>query len=308
MAVVLEDAVVRYLPDFAYGEPGGWDPDRRLKDLDEDGVYGDVMYPTLAFWAAFRARSSELAYASARIYNDAVRDQFVGVSQRFCPAAVIPIQEVDASVAELERCVGMGYRTAALPAHTDHSGVPPYNDERYEPLWAAAVAAGIPLAFHVGTGRNEVRERGPGGAVINYAITLSSAIETLAYFAASGILDRHPDLSIVLVECGAGWLAWCLNAIDESYEEHAELVSPKLSAPPSELFKRQGHVTFQHDQVAVNNLPFTGHRPLLWGSDYPHAEGTWPESAKAIEAQFGTLEPEVAAAIAGGTAKELYHF
>src|SRR5436309_15558011 len=81
-----------------------------------------------------------------------------------------------------------------------------------------------------------------------------------------------------MVECGSGWLAWVLHAMDDAYREHHMFVRPKLELLPSEYFRRQGAVTFQHDPVGLANIPFTGDRCLLWGSDYPHPGGTWPNS------------------------------
>jgi len=96
----------------------------------------------------------------------------------------------------------------------------PYNLDKYDPLWAAARAHAMPVSFHVGTGSNPVTERGPGGAVINYVEVGLGAQRTLTYLAASGVLHRFPALHVVMVECGAGWLAWALERMDEAYEEH----------------------------------------------------------------------------------------
>ena len=109
----------------------------------------------------------------------------------------------------------------------------------------------MPVSFHVGTGANPVTERGPGGAVINYVEVGFGAQRTLAYLAASGVLERFPALHVVMVECGAGWLAWLLERMDEAFEEHEQWVKPKLAEPPSFYVRRQGHVTFGNDAAGV---------------------------------------------------------
>ena len=98
----------------------------------------------------------------------------------------------------------------------------------FDPIWAAAQAHAMPVSFHVGTGSNPVTERGPGGAVINYVEVGLGAQRTLAYLATSGVLERFPELHVVMVECGAGWLSWLLERMDEAFEEHAQWVNPKL--------------------------------------------------------------------------------
>jgi predicted TIM-barrel fold metal-dependent hydrolase len=262
------------------------------------------LYPTIALFA-FMIPDPELRAACARVYNDWLAETFAP-DPRFAAAALIPVQDVDFAVAEIERVAGKGLRSAMLPINPPAER--PYNDEAYEPLWAAAAAHGFPVSFHVGTGSNPVTERGPGGAVINYVEVGLGAPRTLAYLAASGVLERHPDLHVVMVECGAGWLAWLMERMDEAFEEHAGWVRPKLAEPPSSYVRRQGHVTFGNDASGVENRAFTGVEPLLWASDYPHPEGTWPHTKETLARIFGHVPDEERAAITGGTTQALYQF
>jgi predicted TIM-barrel fold metal-dependent hydrolase len=284
---------------------GGFDPDERVKDLDEDGVWGEVLYPTIALFG-FLIPDPELRWACARAYNDWLAETFAATSKRFAGAAMIPVNEVDTAVAEIERVAELGLRSLMLPMH------PPldqqYNLDRYDPIWAAAQAHGFPVSFHVGTGGNPWSEKGPGGAVINYVEVGLGAQRNLTYLAASGVLERFPDLHVVMVECGAGWLAWVLERMDEAFEEHASWVKPKLAMKPSEYVRRQGHVTFGNDGSGVHNRAFTGVAPLLWASDYPHPEGTWPHTQETIGRIFADVDTEDRAAIVGGTAASLYGF
>src|SRR5947208_2473123 len=310
--LMVEDTVVRRFSWLAKaGEraqpfaQGASDPEGRLRALDADGVWGEVMYPNLAFFCCFHIRSPELQIATARVYNDWAADLFIGASERFAPAAVIPVLDVAASVAELERVARRGFRAALLPAHIDTRA---YNDPAYDPLWAAARDLGIPLTFHAGTGRSQTPAHGPGGAVINYVVTVGGPMETVAYLCGSGVLARFPGLRVVMVECGSGWLAWVLHAMDDAYREHHMFVRPKLELLPSEYFRRQGAVTFQHDPVGLANIPFTGDRCLLWGSDYPHPEGTWPNSQEVLARQFAGVAAEAMERIVCRHAAELYRF
>jgi predicted TIM-barrel fold metal-dependent hydrolase len=262
---------------------GGADAAARLRDLDVDGVWGEVIYPNLAFFCCHRIESAELQAAVARVYNDWAEEVFLGASERLAPVAILPVLDVEAAVAELGRVAARGFRCVLLPAHVDAR---PYNDASYDTLWAAAGEASLPLSFHAGTGRTQTPAHGPGGAVVNYVVTVSGPMETVAYLCGAGVLARHPDLRVVMVECGSGWLAWALHAMDDAYREHYRWVRPKLELLPSEYFRRQGFVTFQHDPVGLANLAFTGDHCLLWGSDYPHPEGTWPHSREVLARQM----------------------
>jgi predicted TIM-barrel fold metal-dependent hydrolase len=284
---------------------GANDPDARLRDLDTDGVWGEVMYPNLGFFCCFRIENPALQVASARVYNDWVADTFIGVSDRFAPAGLIPVLDVPAAVVELERIAKRGFRVALLPSHID---VRPYNDAAYEPLWGAAEALAMPLSFHAGTGRTQTPAHGPGGAVVNYVLALGGPMETAAYLCGAGILARHPALRVAMVECGSGWLAWALSAMDDAYREHHMFVQPKLELLPSEYFRRQGFVTFQHDPVGFANVPFTGDACLMWGSDYPHPEGTWPHSHETLARQLAGVAEATVERVVCGNAAQLYRF
>ena len=227
--------------------------------------------------------------ATCEVYNDWAADGLAG-SARTLPVGLLPVRDVAAAVRELERLRGLDLRAALLPTHTDFK---PYNDPSYEPLWEAAAGLGVPLSFHAGTGRSQTPARGPGAAVVNYVVTVSGPMETVAYLCGAGILERHPELRVVMVECGAGWLAWTLEAMDDAYREHQQFVRPKLRELPSEYFRRQGAVTFQRDPVGLANVERTGARCLMWGSDYPHPEGTFPDSREILERQFEGLPQEL---------------
>ena len=311
--LMVEDRVVRRFaaPQPSPGEEkrplrtGANDPAGRLRDLDADGVWGEVIYPNIAFFCCFEIRSAALQVASAHVYNDWIADAFLDASDRFAPVAILPVLEVADAVAELERVAARGFRGALVPAHVDFR---PYNDPAWDPLWAAAQAVDVPLTFHAGTGRTQTPAHGPGGAVVNYVVTVSGPMETVAYLCAAGVLARFPGLRVVMVECGSGWLAWALHAMDDAYREHHMFVRPKLDLLPSEYFRRQGAVTFQHDPVGLATLGFTGERCLMWGSDYPHPEGTWPRSQEVLARQLDGMPPDVVDRIVTRNAADLYRF
>jgi predicted TIM-barrel fold metal-dependent hydrolase len=126
--------------------------------------------------------------------------------------------------------------------------------------------------------------------------------------AAGGALDRFPGLRIVTVETGASWLAWIMTQADAIYEDHSMYATPKLSLKPSELIRRQCSATFMYDPVAINNRATTGIETLMWGNDYPHPEGTWPESQRVNEGQFDGVSQADLDAIVSGNAARVFGF
>jgi predicted TIM-barrel fold metal-dependent hydrolase len=130
--------------------------------------------------------------------------------------------------------------------------------------------------------------------VANYTTVASNIIGTVAQLCASGVLATFPELEVVMTESNAGWLAWTMFQMDEAHKKHGHWAKPKLEMPPSEYCKRQVQATFQEDPIAIANRGYTGLRCLMWGSDYPHWEGTWPNSQAALEKLFvGVPEDEV---------------
>ena len=108
----------------------------------------------------------------------------------------------------------------------------------------------------------------------------------------SGVCERHPRLRLVLGESGIGWLPYMLERLDDTYEERLA-DDLKLSLPPSAYFKRQIYATFQKDVHGVRAMAQIAPDNVMWGSDYPHRDGTWPFSRKAIEEQFRGIDESI---------------
>ena len=283
--------------------PGDADATRRLADMASDGVIAEVIYPTVGLFVDM-IPDPELQLACAQVYNDWLADTFLHRPDVFVPAALVPVRDIASAAAELGRVAGLGFKTAMIPTSTPDGMA--YNQPDYDRLWATAADTGMPLSLHTGTGALPQSERGPGGAVINYAKVGLRSADTLCYFAASGVLARFPALRLVFVETGAGWLAYCCERMDEAYEEHEQWVTPRLDALPSEYVKRQCAVTLGADRAPLLTREITGIEPLLWASDYPHPEGTFPESQAVVARIFAGLDEAEVQAVVCDNAARLY--
>jgi predicted TIM-barrel fold metal-dependent hydrolase len=274
--------------------------------MREDGVAGECVYPTQGLYL-WNMEDADTGGICARLYNDWIFDLLESRSDRFRCAALIPTWSVEQAMAEVERVVGMGLASIMLPL----VGTPPYNHKDWEPLWSLIEETGRPIVMHQGSGHDMLFYRGRGATVSNLLATQSMAPRTAGLLATSGVLADHPRLHFVFVETNAGWLSWAMHTLDHYYEafrKNPGWVRPVLPEPPSFYMKRQLHGTFQVDEVAVALVSQTGVEPLLWGSDYPHTEGTYPHSRKVVERLFGELALEDAAAITHGTAARLFDF
>ena len=280
--------------------------ERRFAVMREDGIAGECIYPTAGLYV-WNIADAAVGEACCRLYNDWIYDRLESRSPRFRCAGMIPTWNVDAAIAEVERIAGLGLASAMLPL----VGSPEYNHRSWRPLWHAIEDTGLPVVMHQGSGHDMLFYRGPGAAVSNLLATQSMAPRTVSLLATSGVLADHPGLHFVFVETNAGWLAWTMCTVDhyyEAFQEYEGWVRPILPDKPSTYMARQIHGTFQMDPVAIDNLRTTGVSPLLWGSDFPHAEGTYPNSRATTMELCKNLDIETSREILGGIAARLFGF
>jgi predicted TIM-barrel fold metal-dependent hydrolase len=311
-----EPAVARVLQgDCCDAATPGFTAKSFITDLERDGVVGAVLIGSSAFGISDDL-DADIAYT--RLVNDWIHDEFKDELHRFAPGISLPLGDVDASVKELERAAGLGLRPALLP---DVIAAKPYVLPEWEPLWEAAESLGVPLQTHVGTSRGiepwtamTAHQYGQG-ATTAFAMVSVGMAETVAWFACSGILERHPDLKVVMTECSAGWLAWAMHFFDHHYfgrfggeflTKQGYESMKQTEMPPSYYIKRQISCTFMDDPVAIHNREFTGLECLMWGNDYPHEEGVFPDSQEWVEKQFSGVPEEEILQIVHDNAAEVF--
>jgi len=278
-------------------------PDVRFEMMRTDGVNGEVIYPTIGLYA-YTIRDEDAGTAACRIYNDWILER-LGGHPRIKLAAMVPTWSLDGAIGEVERMAAdPSVGGLLLPL----VGSPEWNMPEWEPLWTAIAATGKPVVMHQGTGHDMIFYRGWGSPTANLLATQSMAPRAAALFSCSGILERHPNLHVVLVEVNAGWLAWANSTLDEYYAAHRHWSKPKLSEPPSHFIRRQIHATFQDDPVALHNIPLTGTDSLLWGNDFPHPESTYPHSDKVLTNLLKDVSHADAVAVTSGNAARLFAF
>jgi predicted TIM-barrel fold metal-dependent hydrolase len=185
----------------------------------------------------------------------------------------------------------MGFTAAMLPA-VSPPNLPKYNDPAWDVVFAKGAALGIVFVLHTGTGlETVVVERGPGAGIINYTNQMMDACSSAMYLVSGGVLDRNPGAKVAFIESGASWLVALAERMDEVCEAHANFVRPKLSRAPGQIIDDQVWASFQHDRACITaaaaGLP--GAKNVMWGSDYPHAEGTFPISRKLTDDLFAGL-------------------
>ena len=288
-------------------QKGASDVDARLEDMKFEGIDAEIVFPSAGL-SSFMIENPEAELASAQIYNDWNNGFFSGHLDKFIRCGILPVRDFGNTVAEIKRIAGLGFTAAMLPSLIP-PGMPEYNDEVWDAVFEAGQQYGIVFVLNTGTGRPDVRAaKGPGGAVINYTIQMCDAQRSLMYLVGGGVLDRFPRAKVAVIESGASWLSALAERMDEVYDAHHMFVRPKLSVTPREIIQRQVAASFQYDRACIMSRSVTGHQALMWGSDYPHHEGTFPKSRDVLAALFEGIEisEQEKADIIGGNAARLF--
>ncbi len=293
--------------EMSHRPPGAREVSQRLRDLDQEGVWGEVMYASIGLWCSL-IEDRALIRDAARAENEWLVSEIQGAApDRLVCAALMPLLDVDDAVAEVAHAAGIGLKLISLP-----TGNPPgtrnWNDDMWEPLWAAAAEAGMVVGFHIGTdnGDQSAIYRGPGGAILNYVETTYGGQKVANMLVSGGALDRHPHLKVLISEGGATWVPFLGDRMNEAYRQHGMFVRPQLSRLPKEILYRQVYASFQHDESAPAAMWAMGYQNVLFGSDYPHLEGTYGHTQKTLHELFDDVTPEVRQRITRGSFEELF--
>jgi predicted TIM-barrel fold metal-dependent hydrolase len=302
----------REFVEASHRAPGARDVPLRMRDLDQEGIWCEVVFPSLGMWSS-SFRTPEVLREALRVSNDWGWETLEKGSDRLVTTAQVSTLDIGDAVRELERVAELGYRAVFMPV-SPHPLQKDYNQPEWEPFWTAAERAGIVLAFHIGTDPIDLSKgasagvvyRGPGGAVLNYTETTFGGQRAVVKMVASGALDRHPDLKILIAEGGATWVPFIADRIEEGYRQHAMAVRPKLSRSPREIIYSQVYASFQHDQSAVAAATCMGYQNVMWGSDYPHMEGTYGHTQETLHSLFDGADPAVRERVTVGAFSELF--
>jgi predicted TIM-barrel fold metal-dependent hydrolase len=270
---------------------GAYNPDAMLAENEEDGIWGAVLQPSQGlFW--YRVPDSELFSEICRCYNDWIAEFCKAHPRRLKGIAMLNVDDPEAGAAELERVVKMGLVGSFIPVYPRPNRR--YSSALYDRLWAAAQAHNHPLLMHVGTLRDGIpgneftmdlsETTGAFRATTDYWVRYS--LGTIVF---AGIFDKFPRLKIGSVEHEASWIPHWLQQMDFTYLERPVFTKGWKSAEglmPSDYWKRNMFVEFMEDGLGVQLRDRIGVDNMLWGSDYPHAESTFPRSQQFLGKMF----------------------
>ena len=294
--------------------PGGYDPDEAIKDMEVDGVQAQVLYPSQGLFL-YRVEDSALLSAICRAYNDWLADFCASHPDRLKGIAMLNLDDVQDGIKEMERAAKIGLAGAMISVFPlpDRQ----YDGSEYEPFWAAAQDMDFTIALHTATMRLAQGLPRPAttstqsrAQTATFSVTIDYWVRcSLADIIFSGVLERYPSLKVVVAEFELGWIPHFLRMMDFIYKERYQQATYRFKngMTPSDLFHRNVHVSFQEDILGIDLRHHIGVDNLMWGSDYPHVESTWPRSQQVLEELLKDVPEDEKAKITGANAARLYH-
>ncbi len=293
---------------FYEGGPHPTTPELRLKDMEMDGIDAEVIYGILTVGLIFK--NTKLTQFIFETYNDWAAGFKNSNPGRWAPLACVPNHDAQVAATELRRAAGLGLKGADFAVAA--AGKPIWHSD-WNVFWQAAAECDMPISFHsTGWPGYSVTPEGiPEENMTMYFANLATLFQVagadfLANVIHAGVCDRFPDFKFVLGECGVGWVPFILGRMDEEWEDQYSRLGYSLT--PSEFWHRQGYTTFQHERDIPAMLPLVGEDNVLWGSDYPHGDGVWPDSKATLDRDLAGVSAEVRRKLTRDNAGKLYKF
>ena len=304
-----------------------WDAERRDGDQNRDGVVGEVIFPNTVppFFPNFvlfaqppTADEYELRHAGIRAHNRWMADYCAQKPEARAGIGQIFLNDVNDTLEDIhwihENGLRGGVLIGSVPPTCDW--LAPLYDPIYDPVWALCEKLDIPVNAHVGTG-GPVYKPAPAMPLVHFEEIPFYGQRPLTYMILGGVFERFPNLKFTLTEAGCSWIPDQLEKLDllmESVRSNTagemripgELVPPKSA---SEYFQQNCYVGISQPRpLDIDAAVMLGVDHIMWGSDYPHDEGTFPYTHEHLRQVMGHLKPEQIQRILSGTAAEIFKF
>jgi predicted TIM-barrel fold metal-dependent hydrolase len=291
---------------------GEYDADVRMKELEADGVAGEIVFPQMAPFGGGLLQyrhdvRPEHNLEGIRAYNRWLADFCNARPGRLAGVALINIDDIDVTCQDIRQAKEMGlWGGVLLPTST--GSFPFYHDPRYEPLWEVCEELDMPIQTHSGWSPDYGDVESATAMYISEVDMWAQRSFTALVWA--GVFERHPGLKLILTETGTGWIVERLRVLEfKANLPFFKHFHSKLSLTPTEYFQRQCYIGASF--MPRNEGEFRHHigvDRIMWGSDYPHMEGTWPNTRQKLQETFAGYPEDEARAILGLNAMQAYGF
>jgi uncharacterized protein len=310
-----------HLWDFEEVHVGAWDPEVRLRVMDESGIDAQVIFPStigLGGEDLGLVDDRALCRLAIEIYNDRMAEIQANSNNRLLSMPLMPAWDIDLCIEEAQRVARLGMRGVNMTSDPQDLGSPDLANHAWDPFWEVVSDLQLPVHFHIGASVTGMTFFGkypwpshPDNTKLAIGGTLLfiGNARVVVNVILSGMFDRHPNLKMVSVESGVGWIPFILEALDYEMAENAPQELSELHKKPSEYFRSNLYATFWFENNR-NKLPdlvdAVGEDSILFETDFPHPTCLYPKPLASVEAKMNTLSPEARRKILGENARKLY--
>lgn len=286
----------------------------RVEMMDRQGIHAQIVYPNILGFGGQRGMETDAALrlASVQIFNDAMIDLQNDSGQRIFPMALLPWWDIDESVKETRRCMKAGLKGININSDPHIHGVPSLGEDHWTPLWDLCQGEGLPVNFHIGASdistswyfnaswpEMAMEQKVALGGFMLFATNM----RVIASILASRFLERYPELKVVSVESGAGWIPFMLEGLEYMSRE----AGLEYAVPPAEIFRRQIYAcTFFERRNFIDTLRQVGADNIMFETDYPHPACLYPDGLEYMADAIAEMTQEERFKVFSGNAARVY--
>jgi predicted TIM-barrel fold metal-dependent hydrolase len=297
---------------FDQMRPGCYDPAERIKDMDVDGVWAQLCFPSFPRFAGtffLQSQDRGLGLACVQAYNDFILDEWCGYApDRLIPMVILPLWDIAACVAEIERTVAKGARAVTFPENPVPLGLPSWYTPHWDPVFAAVQEADIPLCMHFGTSGQMPSTSPDAPFAVGTVLMGTNSMAATCDLIFSPVFYKFPRLKVALSEGGIGWVPYLLERADHIWERHRFYDSIDKETRPSDLFRRHIWGCFIDDEFGLASRAEIGVDRIMWEGDYPHADSDWPNTGTRARQLMENVPDDETHRIIELNARELFNF
>src|SRR4029079_9747979 len=232
----------------------------------------------------------DLALSCLQTYNDYLLDEWCAVApDRLFGAAILPLGDLDDAVRELERVIDRGAAAIAFSENPTVLGLPSVHTDHWDPLWAVASEAGVPVCMHIGSSSRMTTTSDDAPPTVLVSLNGVNSMMAAVDWLQSRVLERFPALKVVLSEGGAGWIPYILERAEKAFFDHRITRREPGDRSPGERFAEQMYVCMVDEHFALRALGDIPVDNLLWEGDYPHGDGWCPHTHDSLEKVLGSV-------------------
>jgi predicted TIM-barrel fold metal-dependent hydrolase len=273
--------------------PGCYQQAARLADMDQAGLDVSVCFPNLApvrfaGQGFVQGKDKDLALLCVQAYNDFIIDEWcAGAEDRLVPLGIVPLWDAGLAAAEVRRTAARGMRSMCFSEAPAHLGLPSLHQGYWDPFFAACEETETVISIHIGSSsRIPLPSPDAPPAEANMLLT-NNAATAMVDWLCSGLFVKYPNLKVMLAECQIGWIPYYLTRLDEIWNVHTGWAGIRntLPEPPSHYFRKNMFATFFNDPFGLQNLDVIGVDNVLFETDYPHSDSTWPDCQAVAQQQ-----------------------